>query len=224
MLPFRSRERKDLNREMQLQQRPSVTTPCDVFALREPQNPVRSTTQPQTARATPTPNPCGAAIPTNSNDRAVLATLLGEASTPGENTWTSDQSGINAYRHPSGTLSEENVYDEMLQMVAVVDHRLTDWGQREGYSNWQDVVQAPGQFLGYGNGQSILQNLGAEGSGNCVRARLGVAAINAFHSGPWTSRFYYWKGIKQQNARGQMFIRALNGAWRWANTDFQVSQ
>lgn len=131
---------------MQLRRRDSPTICLSLFALREPQNPVRNTTQPQAARATPTPNPCGAAIPTNSNDRTVLAMLLGEASAPGNDTWSSDQSGIDAVRHPSGTLSEENVYDEMLQMVAVVDHRLTDWGEREGYRNLENVVRRRGSF------------------------------------------------------------------------------
>jgi hypothetical protein len=70
-----------------------------------PQNPVQNATQPHGVRTAPTPNPCGAAIPTESNDRAVLATLLGEA----------DNSLRVSYAHNlyDGTLDRSYDYDHL---------------------------------------------------------------------------------------------------------------
>ena len=85
-------------------------------------------------------------VPTASDDRAVVATLLGEASTPGEGSWGPDEYGPDAYNHPSYTLSSEDVYGEMSAMVAVINNRLTDWGKRQNYNSWTDVIEKSPDF------------------------------------------------------------------------------
>ncbi len=101
-------------------------------------------------------NSSGVTVPTDENDRAMLATLLGEASTPGEGIWGPDEYGRNAFNHQSRTLSDDDVFGEMLYMVFVVNNRLIDWGESRGYSSWKDVITKTSDFKGYKDGRKSI--------------------------------------------------------------------
>ncbi len=166
-------------------------------------------------------------IPVDENDRAVLAVLLGEASTPGEGSWGPDEYGRKAYRNPTRTVTDDDVYGEMSYMIAVINNRLIDWGKSEGYKSWKDVVEKSPDFLGYDSGKEILKNLGAD-SMQSHRARIGLDAIKDFHDAPFGHDqarpiFHYWKGIKQPGKGGIPFITKRGNAFRIANTDFHVN-
>ena len=171
----------------------------------------------------------GIAIPTDENDRAMLAVLMGEASTPGEGSWAPDEYGRKAFRNPSRELTDDDVSGEMIYMVFVVNNRLIDWGEREHYKSWKDVIESdPKQFLGYGSGKDIVNNLASAGEVQANRARLALAAIKSFHEQPIPRdtilNFHFWKGIKQKGKEAPHipFITKKGNATRIANTDFSV--
>jgi hypothetical protein len=166
-------------------------------------------------------------IPKDENDRIVLAVLLGEASTPGEDSWGPDEYGPRAYRNPTRKLSDDDVYGEMSYMVSVINNRLIDWGKTENYKSWKDVVEKSPDFLGYANGLNILKTLGSGGAQD-QRARLAIAAIRDFHAAPFghdpaRSIYHFWKSIKQPGKGGRTFITKKGNAFRLANTDFHVN-
>ena len=171
--------------------------------------------------------PCDVRLPSDENDLAVIAALLGEASTPGEGSWGPDEFGPEAYKKPSYILTPEDVSHEMDMMVAVVNNRLTSpaWRDQYGFKTWKDVVEQPEQFLGYPNGKEILNNLGFNGDVNCERARLAAQSVKDFHDAPFQTPFFYWKGIKQKGQISKKWIIVKReGAFRWANTDFMSTE
>lgn len=164
--------------------------------------------------------PCDVKIPTDKNDRAVVETLMGEATAEGASRYGLDQSGTAAYGNPIGTVTREDVEIEELLMVSVIENRAQDSGQ-----SWFDVVnnkQTNGnyQFEGYPNGQQYLQNLGDNNSDACKRARGALSALDKVKQNGPVGNARNWRGIVQKNKKGNMFIRARQGAVRFAGTDF----
>ena len=180
-------------------------------------------------------NLSGLPIPTDENDRTVLAILLGEASTPGEGSWGPDDFGQNAYRNPTRRVTEGDVLGEMGYMIAVINNRLLDWGKREGYSSWKDVITKSPDFVGASGGMTILKLIesGKAPPHQILRAQLAIEAINSFHAQPFGHDpnrpiYYFWKGIRQSRSttdkKGHKiktyFITEKGDAFRIALTDF----
>jgi RHS repeat-associated protein len=167
-------------------------------------------------------------LPTDPSDYAMLAVILGEASTPGEDSWGPDEYGRRAYKNPSRKLSDDDVFGEMIYMVFVVSNRLIDWGQRQNYKSWKDVIEKTTDFVGYGDGKKQLNSLASADAKQQNRARLALDAIKSFHDQPiprdTIQNFHYWKGIRQKGEKAPHipFITMRGNATRFANTDFSV--
>jgi hypothetical protein len=103
-------------------------------------------------------------------------------------------------------------------MVSVIENRARATG-----TSWFDVVNAKQtngnfQFEGYPNGQNYINQLGAKGSDMCERLRGALDAMNAVKLNGPNNRFgtfMNWRGVDQGT-----FIRARQGAFRIAGTDF----
>jgi RHS repeat-associated protein len=161
-------------------------------------------------------------VPTDLNDRAALAVILGEATSRGylgtkQYNWS--QSGSEAYGKPSGAIIEEStLYLEMQLMYSVLVNRSTDAKKR-----WPTTVEgnaSSGEFLGYHKGKGIVDsgNFGSEGSATYEQARMAIDAINSGHqNGVYDKGIYYWKGVVQGR-----WIRPFTPAdvYRTALTDF----
>jgi RHS repeat-associated protein len=170
-------------------------------------------------------------LPTDPNDLAMLDTLLGEASWPGNQSWDMDEYGEPAYshpRHPNMKLTAGEVEGEMKYMIYTVDNRLHDWTQ-DRFTGWKDVIERDTkQFLGYKHGQNI-KNLGSDPA-SIERAQMAIQAIKDYHASPLRSspnlvRFYYWKSIIQDNDNdGRNAIMKRGRATRMAGTDFMISE
>jgi len=196
---------------------------------------------PEAEKSSHTAQNRGLSLPQNEDDYAVLATLLGEASTPGEGSWGPNEYGPEARQKPSYTLTERDVFYEMQFMIQVIENRLRDWGPAKGYKSWKDVVEATywskkdnknkEEFEGYHNGRNILSKIGSSGDMQVTRVRLAIEAINTFHAnrntpidGRWRE-LYFWKGIKQTGKHCKCPIVVMReGAYRFANTDFMKKE
>jgi len=167
-------------------------------------------------------------LPTDQNDRAVVATLMGEASYPGTPRYTNatnDGRGNSSHdeaSHPEGHVSWDDTYMEMEYMVSVFVNRQGDWGG----PSWSDIAtskQKDGkkyQFEGYPNGLNALNNLGSNGSDVCEQVRAALKAIESIKNiGPVNTNIHYWHGVLQKDKQG-LFVRVRNGAIRIGGTDF----
>jgi hypothetical protein len=175
----------------------------------------------------PTIQPCTVNVPTEANDRAVLATLMGEAAYPGAALYTNatnngrGNSSHDEAKHPERYAAWDDTYMEMEYMVSVFVNRQRDWGG----SSWFDIAtskQKDGktyQHEGYPNGLTRIGNLGAEGSGYCEQARTALKAIQSIKDiGPVNTSIHFWHGVLQE--KNGPFVRVRNGAIRIGGSDF----
>jgi RHS repeat-associated protein len=168
---------------------------------------------------TPTPTPCDVQAPSDPNDRAVAEALMGEATSAGSPQYGDDQRGSAAVGHASrGVVPRGAVRLEEFLMVSVIENRARARG-----TSWFDVVNSKQrngnfQFEGYPQGQNYINQLGENGSDTCERLRGALDAINAVKLNGPNNRFgtfMNWRGVDQDT-----FIRARQGAFRIAGTDF----
>ncbi|MCA1634025.1 MAG: hypothetical protein LC802_09995 [Acidobacteria bacterium] len=188
--------------------------------------------QPQNSVPTPTPEPCDVQAPTDPNDNAVAAVLLGEATDRaflGTNQYTiaqsqQDYSGrVAAFSNPQGeVITMNHLRGEMYSMVSTLVNRFRDPQGRFG-SSWQEVATQSGQFA-YNRGLGMLNKLGAKGSENCEKLRMALEAIQAITQfGVTDSSILYWKAVRQ--GRKPAFIRPWEEGdrIRFAHTDFSIN-
>jgi RHS repeat-associated protein len=182
-------------------------------------------------------SPCDVRLPDeNSADYVTLGVLMGETRWIGGPRWGPKEYGKDAWLNPKGTLAIWELEGEMSYMLAVIDHRLKAWGQKQGYKSWYDVVKAQhydanlkrnvNDFEGLDHGLEILKSqLGNNGSWACEQARTGMERIINFHEAPFETQYFYWRGIAQPSITGKyIIIRQLQpGEFRMGGTDFMVN-
>ncbi|HEV2861442.1 MAG TPA: RHS repeat-associated core domain-containing protein [Pyrinomonadaceae bacterium] len=182
--------------------------------------------------------PCDVRVPSDPDDRAVVGTILGEA-TPypllGNRQYDASQAGVyknGALPAPTGeVITETTLRQEAVIMASVVDNRFTrgdatvtdkDGTQR---SSWTLVVSQPGQFLGYSSGMAQLNrgDFGNNGSPACEKLRFAVDAVAAVNARKnLYPGVYNWRGVLQpaEGRPGHTRIRAQGNAIRVGGTDF----
>jgi RHS repeat-associated protein len=183
----------------------------------------------QAQNPAPAIQPCTVQVPTDANDRAVLATIIGEAGYPGSQLFTNAtndgraNSSHEAAKHPEGTASWSDIYMEMEYMVSVFVNRHNDF---KGNPSWYDIANSKEkdgktfQFRGYRHGEDALNNLGPNGWGLCEQARSAVKAIDWIkNNGPIRSDIHFWHGVLQNDENGD-FVRVRGGAIRIGTSDF----
>jgi YD repeat-containing protein len=186
------------------------------------QNPLKGVTGSASA------GPCDVKLPTDANDIALLATLMGEAMYPGSRLYTyatndgKGNSSHEAAKHPDGYASWDDTYMEMEYMVSVFVNRHND---DAGHPSWNDIAnskQTNGkpQFEGYPNGINALNNLGPSGGPACEQARTGLKAIESIKNiGSLNRNIHFWHSVLQEDKAG-LFVRVRSGAIRISGTDF----
>jgi hypothetical protein len=165
-------------------------------------------------------------VPTDPDQRAAIATILGEG-TPlsfiGTNQYASDQFGSVADIGPpkGGGISADTIINEGMYIAEVLRNRATRDNQ-----SIEQVASAQGQFLGYNRGKSILDsgNFGLNGSDLCDKLKLAIiGARRGLGFGPsnLTGPFVYFnfRGVIQGAGRNR-FVRQQGNARRVAHTDF----
>jgi YD repeat-containing protein len=176
--------------------------------------------------------PCSSLVPTEENQRAVVALLMGEATERpaiGTNQYADDQHGSDAYGKPTGpTITDDTIFTEMIFMVSVVVNRFRSSDSSISGSSWKEVVEKPNQFQGYENGKTALNNIGPTGSDSCKQLISALMAIDFVNSrGVPDNSILNWHAVRQSDEHGP-FVRNLTGtsqnptpnAFRIAQTDF----
>ncbi len=164
-------------------------------------------------------NPCDVVASQDPNVRAAVETVLGESSPRGA-------LGTNQYRDgdklgdPTGPVITEDVLcGEAALITDVIINRA-----RESKTSLKAVVEQPGQFLGYSNGQKFLTQALASKNGDpqCEKLRMVVDAVRVeTQLGVSHAGILSFRGIDQfRKDTGAEFIRHQGNALRLAGTDF----
>ena len=182
--------------------------------------------------------PCDVLVPTDPNSRAMIGTILGEATQYfklGTSQYEAGQAGV--YRaselpDPTGlVITDQTLYSETALMASIIVNRFQSGAytirKKDGSTenSWATVAAWPGQFEGYARGMAELNagNFGNNGSSACERLRLAVKATERVTSqGSLYKGFYNWRAVVQEvkGRPGYLRIRAQGNAARVAGTDF----
>lgn len=163
--------------------------------------------------------PCDVQIPDDEQSRAVIGTILGEATSASDIGGREYRDG-DAVDSPSGDIiTSSTIENEAYLMMSVVVNRFRT---NKNYHSWKDVVSDPGQFLGYNDGQNLnAANFGNNGDPSCERLRSIVNAHNRASDGVKNDKLRSWRGVKQDRRNGKgSFIRNQGNAIRAGRTDF----
>lgn len=161
--------------------------------------------------------PCRAVVPTDGDARAILDTVLGEASSglAGRQQYEDGDS----YGHPSGPIITGDELDAEQTMI-------TDTILNRARNNSQtptQVVSAPRQFLGYRHGANLQQAMASsDGSAACEKLLRAVGVYNIENQlGISDTTVTDFRGIDQVTpGTTSHFIRQQGDALRLGGTDF----